>query len=180
MKANIQLFNIYYYDIVLCLIFHIFLLKIKTTFICHNISFLWKCFSHNITSQIPWSSDLFLPQTSYSNLKGSISIRKVFWSFCKSSSNHSNTNCWNCKSPCPTLYYNQYDIVYFGPKKIVRIDLLLDSFLKDPVLTKLDIFLYITLFCVISSDVNFVDISQKNTMLNKNELCTMYFYMTLK
>ncbi|KAG5396845.1 hypothetical protein IGI04_018659 [Brassica rapa subsp. trilocularis] len=79
--------------------------------------------------------------------KGPIPTRRVFWSSYRFSSNRSDTNCWDCEIPCPTLSYLISTILStLGLMRLARMDLLLVSISKGLVLLELDISLYIRHF----------------------------------
>ncbi|RID74665.1 hypothetical protein BRARA_B01752 [Brassica rapa] len=66
-------------------------------------------------------------------------------SSCISLSNRSDTNCWDCEIPCPTLYYPISTILSTLGLRQARMVLLLVSIPKGLVLLKLDFSLYIRL-----------------------------------
>ncbi|KAG5389378.1 hypothetical protein IGI04_030919 [Brassica rapa subsp. trilocularis] len=61
--------------------------------------------------------------------KGPIPTRRVFWSSCRFLVNRSDTNCWDCEIPCPTLSY-----LINTPCLIIQCGTLIDISQPNPVI----------------------------------------------
>uniref|UniRef100_M4DX29 Uncharacterized protein n=1 Tax=Brassica campestris TaxID=3711 RepID=M4DX29_BRACM len=61
--------------------------------------------------------------------KGPIPTRRVFWSSCRFLVNRSDTNCWDCEIPCPTLSY-----LINTPCLIIQCGTLIDISQANPVI----------------------------------------------